>query len=223
MNYQLTNKKATSRTPQVVTLLLDDSGSMAEKNKCVQVTAAVQDVIIGLQVANQNASLSRFIVNLAKFGDDVTPLASAGAPEDINVDELTFVADSGTTEIAKGLEWAAQAVEAGLARARRAPNYDESAAPNPLVVLISDGANSGPDPAPAVSRLLAIPFQGGGIDFVTCGVELDSASEALMKQWASRSDLSVNISADKLREFIAAVGATVQRNETPKQLVQRVS
>jgi uncharacterized protein YegL len=217
----LTEKKATSSTPQVVTLIIDDSGSM-EGSKAHQATAAVQDMVITLQSGTLGASWARFVLNIARFGDGVTTLALAAMPSEIDVGSLSFEGRSGQTEMANALEWGAQAVQKALERCRReAPHYEEDKAPSPLCVFFSDGANTGRDVTAAAKMLKAIPFKGGAVDVVACGIEVDPSSFAVMQSIASRPDLAVNIDPASLGDFIAAVGATVVKGENPRVLTEK--
>ena len=49
MVFKKSEKRANARHPQVVTLVIDNSGSMAEEGKSQQVTEAVQDMVITMQ------------------------------------------------------------------------------------------------------------------------------------------------------------------------------
>ncbi|MGE5341799.1 MAG: vWA domain-containing protein [Candidatus Omnitrophota bacterium] len=214
-------KRATAFTPQVVTLIIDDSGSMSG-NKANQVTAAVQDMVITMQSANQGSSWSRFILNICKFGSNVTPIVMAAKPEEIDLSVLRFDGSSGLTEMHWALEWGRSALENSLNRCRNeAPNYDEVNTPSPLCVFFSDGANTGPDVRPAAQSLKTVYFKGGQIDVVACGIGMDSGSLIVMEQISSQPDLSVNIDPDTIADFIAAVGATAMKSENPRKLVER--
>jgi uncharacterized protein YegL len=223
MGFQkLTTKRATSLTPQVVTLIVDDSGSMSNDGKATQATEAMRDLLITMQAGSQGAGGFRFLLNVAKFGSNTTPLAEAARPEAIALDQLAFTGDSGGTEMVGALSWAAGAVKAALAECKRIPGYKEESSPNPLVFFFSDGKNeSGGDVRPAADALRKLPFAGGAVDVVAIGIGLDPADFPLMEQIASRPDLAVNIDPSQLAEFIADVGATVQKGESPSLLVDR--
>lgn len=217
----LTSKKATATTPQVVTLIIDDSGSMSG-NKSKQATDAAQDMVITMQSANQGSSWSRYLLNICKFGSGVTPLANAAKPEEIDLGILDFSGSSGTTHMYSALDWGADSLQESLNRCRNeAPNYDEVNTPSPLCVFFSDGANNGPDPAPAAQALKSIPFKGGSIDVVACGIGMSSEDFQIMGIIASHQDLVVNIDPEKLAEFIAEVGATAIKSESPVKLIEK--
>jgi uncharacterized protein YegL len=223
MGFQkLTAKKATSLTPQIVTLVVDDSGSMSNDGKATQATEAMRDLLITMQAGSQGATGFRFLLNVAKFGSMTTPLAEAARPEAISLDQLAFAGDSGGTDMVGALTWAAGAVNAALAECKRIPGYNEKAAPNPLVFFFSDGKNeSGGDVRPAADILRRLPFAGGAVDVVAIGVGMDASDFPVMEQIASRPDLAVNIDPSQLAEFIADVGATVQKGESPSLLVDK--
>lgn len=86
---KLTTKKATSLTPQVVTLIVDDSASMSG-TKADQVTKAIQDVVITIQASNLGSKGYRFLLNIAKCGSTVIPLAEAARPESVSLIQLIF-------------------------------------------------------------------------------------------------------------------------------------
>lgn len=216
----LTEKKATSHTPQVVVLLIDDSASMGSESKAEQVTAAVQDLIIQLQASTQGASGARFLLNLAKFGDTVTPLAVAAPPLEIDFNQMQFQATSGATEMPQALRWAAAALQQSLDAIRRLPRYAEAQAPNPLCIFFSDGANtSREDVTTAAQVLQSIPFHGGQVDVVACGIGMTAAAFAVMQQIASNPALAVNLDPQRLGHFIAEVGATVQNDRNAESLL----
>ena len=78
-----------STTPQIVTLIVDDSNSMRdlvnhEKSKALIATESIQDLITTTQSNTQGATGFRFLMNIAKFGDQVTAMAQAAAPEDVD-------------------------------------------------------------------------------------------------------------------------------------------
>ena len=144
---KLTTKKATSRSPQVVTLIIDDSGSMsaatAEGPKNEQATSATKQLVMTMQSWNQGSSGSRYILNIAKFGSSTIPIAEAAKPEAVSLNNLVFAADSGGTEMPEALNWASQALQKALAECKKIPGYAEEASPNPLVLFFSDGENTG--------------------------------------------------------------------------------
>src|SRR5277367_201490 len=132
------DKRANARHPQVVTLVIDDSGSMAEEGKCQQVTEAVQDMVITMQSLNMGTHGYRFLLNICKFGDGPNEVAVAATPGEVDVDALEFRGASGGTDMLLALQWADGALKKGLDRCRKTiPNYQEELAPNPLCVVIS--------------------------------------------------------------------------------------
>ena len=213
-------KKATSKTPQVAIIVIDDSGSM-EGDAARQASEGAQQLVMEMQANNLGAGGSRFILSLAKFGDTVAPICVAAKPDAVDMTALTFTGDSGTTEMAAALNWAADAVEQSLAVCRRIPGYSESASPSPIVVFFSDGANTGGDVTPAVTRLHAIPFQSGRVNVVAVGIGMAPTDFQIMKTIASDPDLARNINPAELQQFIAFAGATIIKGETPKTMVDQ--
>lgn len=123
---KLTNKKATSRSPQVVTLIVDDSGSMSGATpagpKNEQATSAAKQLVMTMQSWNQGSAGSRYILNIAKFGSSTIPIAEAAKPEAVSLNNLVFAADSGGTEMPEALSWASQALQKALAECKRVSN-----------------------------------------------------------------------------------------------------
>ena len=225
---KLTNKRATSLTPQVVTMIVDDSGSMSSSTtagpKNEQATSATKQLVMTMQSWNQGrtqATGSRYILNIAKFGSSTTSIAEAAKPEGVSLHDLVFAADSGGTEMPEALTWASQAVQKALAECRKIPGYTEEASPNPLVLFFSDGENTGGDVGPAAKALKAIPFVGGSVDVVAIGIGMDQKDFPIMEGIASRPELAVNIDPAEVAEFIAEVGATLQRGESPETLIKK--
>ena len=143
MGFQKTGEFANSNTPQIVTLIVDDSESMTwDHDKCGQATAAVQDLIIQLQSQNLGAGSFRYLLNICKFGDIVQPIAESAAPAEVDVNRVVFRGELGTTEMAAALNWASTAIAKSLVRLRANPNYNEQNAPRPLVFFFSDGVNT---------------------------------------------------------------------------------
>jgi uncharacterized protein YegL len=213
-------KKATALTPQVVTLIIDDSNSM-EGTKAKAVTEAVQDFVLTLHQNTQDSMGFRYLVNIAKFGDSPIPLIQAKAPLEIEVPGvLTFSGDSGYTDMPLALNWTKEAVEAALGRCRAITGYSEQSSPNPLCVFFSDGENTGGDVAAPARALRSVNFNGGQVDVVACGIELQPKDEQTMRAIASDPNLFINISFDKLVTFIADIGKTRTINATAEQLTR---
>jgi uncharacterized protein YegL len=217
---KLTANRATSLTPQVVTLIVDDSGSMRGA-KATQATDAMKDLVTTMQSGNQGASGFRFLLNVAKFGTATTPLAEAVPPDAISLASMSFSGTSGNTEMAIALGWGAEAVKKGLEQCRRINGYREAEAPSPLVVFFSDGGNTGGDVNANAAALRNISFAGGQVDVVAVGIGMEQKDFPIMERVASRPDLAVNIDPSQLSEFIATVGATVLRGEGADDLVAK--
>ena len=217
---KLTTKKATALSPQIVTMIVDDSGSMSGA-KADEVTKAMQDLVTTMQASNQGSTGYRFLLNIAKFGSSTIPLAEAARPETVAMDQLVFTGDSGGTEMPEALTWASEALKKALAECKNIANYAEEGSPNPLVVFFSDGANTGGDVGAPAQALKSIPFTGGPIDVVAVGIGMDQKDFPVMEQIASRADLAVNIDPSQLAEFLADVGATVLRSESPRALIDK--
>lgn len=203
-------KKANSESPQIVTLVVDDSGSMSADSKCAQATEALRQMVMEIQGNNMGAGGYRYLVNIAKFGDEVTPIAECAAPNTIDLNSLQFTADSGGTEMAPALEWAAAVTDRSLTKLRALPKFREEAAPNPIVVFFSDGENTGPDVTSPAQKLRSLKLVGGNVDVVACGIGMtQEAFENVMKVIASKEELAVNIDPSELGNFIAEVRKTV--------------
>ena len=212
-------KKATSLTPQVVTLVIDDSGSMRDQDKCKIVTAGIQDLVIDLQAMNQGGRGTRFVVSIAKFGTGVDPLYEATFPHEINLERLKFDASSGGTQMNLALEWAARATVAAIRRCHETPGYDEARSPNPLVVILSDG-QTGEDVSANAGILKSLPFTDGRVDVVAVGIAMEAADFPVMSKIASADDLSGNIPVTELSRFLAQVSQTLVSGAAPEDILR---
>ncbi|HUP61236.1 MAG TPA: vWA domain-containing protein [Thermoanaerobaculia bacterium] len=219
---RVTTKKANSESPQIVTLIVDDSGSMSDASKCQQATAAIQQLVMEIQAGNLGSGGYRYLVNIAKFGDSVTILAECAPPDSIDINTLQFTADSGGTTMVSALEWATVATDKSIRQIRAIPRFKEEAAPNPIVVFFSDGENTGPDVTSAAAKLKNLKMVGGPVDVVACGIGMSQAAfDHVMKVIASREDLAVNINPAQLGDFIAEVKKTVVQGGSPDVIVDK--
>lgn len=200
--------KANALHPQIIVFVVDDSGSM-QGQKSKTATEAAQDSIITLQSQNLQSHRFRFLLSVAKFGDGVTPLEVAKKPGDVNLQNLVFDGSSGQTNIPASLQWAKHAVEESLQTCRVLPDYDEAQSPNPLVVIMTDGENTGSDVGAPAQALRSVPFKGGQVDVVVCGVGLEPKDLATAQKIASDPALAANIRSDEIAKFFAAVTVTV--------------
>lgn len=216
---RLTEKKATARTPQVVTIVIDDSGSMSENQKCSRASEGAVTLVRSLQTANQGSSGTRFIVSIAKFGSSVSPMATAERPEDVPLTSLVFTGDSGGTEMVSALEWAAQATQSAIKKAEATSGFLAENTPNPVVYFLSDGANTGGDISAATAALKATALGGTALNVVAVGIGMLPTEFPVMQQIATTPDLAANINPVDLADFLAGVGATLQRGESPKDLL----
>lgn len=224
----LTGKKATARTPQIVTLIVDDSNSMQGlaqegKSKAQVATESIRHLVITMQSHNLGTTGFRFLMNIAKFGDQVIPLAEAQKPEELDLTQLVFRGDSGWTVMAEALEWAHGAVEKALGVCRKLRSYDEAKSPPPLVVFFSDGENTGPAIETAAGKLRSITFKDGWIDVVACGIGMQQKHLQILQTIASKSEFAANIDPSRLEKFIAAVGATVMHDDKRRNLDDFIS
>ena len=213
----LTSKRATPITPQIVTIVVDDSGSM-QGDKARQASAGMRDLVISMQSGNQSSHGFRFLINLAKFGTETIEIARAVPPEDITLDKLQFDGSSGGTEMVHALIWAREALSAAIAKCQQIPGYVEQRAPTPLVVFLSDGADQGADIHAAANALRAVTFAGVNVDVVAVGIGTEPRDFSIMERIASRSSLAANINPEELSQFLATVGATVEKLELRSQL-----
>ena len=215
-------REASSTHPQIVVLLIDNSGSMAEGGKCEQVTEAVQDIVTTMQSLNLGGSGYRFLLNICAFGDEVRPLATAASPREIDIDSLVFLGDDGATNMDVALQWALGALQKSFERCRtEIVRYQEALAPNPLCVVLSDGENTGPDIAAASKALHSTVWQTGHIDVVAVGVGMEDQHFETMKAIASKPDMAVQINAEGIADFLSKVGSTLVDSQPVAQIVAK--
>jgi uncharacterized protein YegL len=222
MGFQKAERRATANTPQIVTFIIDDSGSM-KGNKARQVTEEAKNALTSMQASNLGSSGSRFIVNICKFGDVPRAIAVASAPADVQIPQLVFDGDSGKTDMPIALRWAREALQKSLERCKANPNYREQDAPNPLCIFLSDGENTGGDVTTDAISLRSVPFHGGNVDVVAVGVEMQDSHFEVMKAIASRPEYAVRISDDEVANFLAAVDATIVDGKSLGELIERFS
>ena len=221
MGFQKGEKRANSHHPQCVTLVIDDSGSMEEQDKCKQVTEAVRNLVITVQSLSQGSRGYRYLLNICKFGDSPIELAVAQTPPEVDLDALQFMADSGGTDMLPALQWAEAALKKSLERCRSIPNYREKLAPNPLCIFLSDGECTGKDPRPAAEALRAIKFEGGEVDVVAVGVGMLDEHFEMMKAIASRPGYAVRIDSGEVADFLGDVQQTVLENKEVARLAMK--
>ena len=214
----LTNKKATATTPHLVTIIVDDSNSMqgllqSGKSKSQVATDSINELVMTTQAYSLGTTGFRFLWNIVKFGDQVTPIAEAQTPRNVNLKQLVFRGDSGWTVMAPALEWAAGALEKAIAVCRKLPVFDESNSPPPIVIFMSDGDNTGPDVRDAARKLRSIQFGGGPVTVIACGIGMHEEHLEILRSIASSPEFAMNINPSLLPDFIAAVGATFIRRD----------
>lgn len=220
--FEKDSKVASSTHPQIVVLLIDNSGSMAEGGKCEQVTEAVQDIVTSMQSLSLGGSGYRFLMNICAFGDTTRPLAWAAAPREIDIDSLVFLGDDGATNMHLALQWAMAALQRSIERCRtEIPRYQEDLAPNPLCVFLSDGENTGPDIAAAASALHSTVWKTGRIDVFAVGVGMEEQHFETMKGIASQPEMAVQIDAQGIADFLSNVGSTLVENRPVEQIAKK--
>jgi hypothetical protein len=221
MAFKKSEKRANAYKPQCVTLIIDNSNSMAEKGKAEQVTSAVQDMVITMQSMNIGTKGFRFLLNLCSFGDSCHALAVAATPSEVDVDKLVFRGDAGGTEIAPALEWAAGGVKKALERCRKISNYQEEQAPNPICVFLSDAENTGGDVTAAANALRSIPFKNGCVDVFAVGVGMQDEHFKTMTAIASRPEYAIRIDPEGIAEFLAEVHGTLVESSDVARLAAK--
>jgi uncharacterized protein YegL len=215
-------KIASSVHPQIVVLLIDNSGSMAEDGKCEQVTEAVQDMVMTMQSMNLGSSGYRFLLNICAFGDAPRALALAASPKEIDVDSLAFLGDDGATNMHLALAWAKDALQKSLDRCRtEIPRFQEENAPNPLCVMLSDGQNTGLDVTAAAKALQDIAVKNGIVEVVAVGVGMEDQHFEVMKSIATGDDHALQIDPGGIADFLSNVGSTIVDSKPVSQLTAK--
>jgi hypothetical protein len=204
--------KATAFTPQILILLIDDSGSMGEpagggQTKAEAATSACRALLKSLRRANHGSAASRYYVSLARFGNECIPFCELESPDSIDEESILFRADLGTTDMEVALKWARAQLEGSLEFLRNAIlAFEESMCPTPLLIFISDGENTGRDVQSISRAIRELGFQSGPIDVVACGIAMKPESFRTMTGIASQPDFAVNIESSQLAQFIADAG-----------------
>jgi len=218
----LTKKEATATTPQIVTLVVDDSGSM-QGQKAKDATTSMQDLAMSIQSGNLGTHGFRFLLNILKFGDNAVDLYVAAHPDKADLNNIIFRGDSGGTNMPGALHRSAQVTIEALNACRRIEYIKEQDSPPPVCIFFSDGENmvgSLADVESAAAELKSIAHKGGSIDVVAVGIGMKPEHFPVMQKIASRPELAVNIDPLKLAEFIAKAGQTIFENGTADQIAR---
>jgi esterase/lipase superfamily enzyme/uncharacterized protein YegL len=220
-----TNKKATARTPQVVTLVIDNGRTMQEvvrgnMSKAEVVTESIRDLVITTQALSQGSRGFRYLLNIAKFGDGVMSLAEAENPENVNLGQLVVRGDSNSTNMESALDWAYETMQLALDKCRAIPAYDALSSPEPLVIVLSDGENIGAEIEEGAQKLRSIEFQGGTINVVACGIDVKHENSDALESVTSDPKSGTNFGPLQLAELIAKVGATMRGPFKDRALAQ---
>jgi hypothetical protein len=221
VTFKKSDKRANALHPQCVTIVVDDSGSMAEEGKCQQVTEAIQDMVITMQSLNMGSHGYRYLLNICKFGDSPTELAVAKSPHEVDVDKLEFDGSSGGTDMLPALQWAEVALKKSLERCRSIPNFQEELAPNPICVFMSDGESTGEDPASAAKALRTIAIKNGEVDVLAVGVGMLDEHFEVMKSIASQPEYAVRIGPEGVADFLGEVAGTALEGGTVADLAAK--
>jgi len=222
MAFRKTEKRATANTTQIVTFIVDDSGSM-QGTKSAQVTEQLTNSVTTMQSYNLGSSGARFLLNICKFGDAPTEIALAAEPSSVILDHMIFTGASGRTDMPLALRWAAGAVTKSLDSCRTKSNYREDETPNPLVIFLSDGENTGSDVVADAHALRSISFKGGRIEVVAVGVGMKDEHFQVMKEIASEPEYAVNINDGDVASFLADVGATIVEGRSLATFIEKYS
>src|SRR4051794_16555841 len=100
--------KATATTPQIVVIVMDDSGSMKEAipghgTKADVASEGIKQLVMEMQATNLGSSASRYYLSLLKFGDAPTVIAEFEKPAAVRLSSISFTGQSGGTDMKKAL------------------------------------------------------------------------------------------------------------------------
>jgi RHS repeat-associated protein len=190
-------------TPLDVMLALDVSPSMLDEGKIQAVNAASASFIDDLNLGVDKAGSVLFMGTITEFQG------------------LSTSASSLKANIAAGVQGAIDACGGFCAGGTNIPAaldaaIDELTGPhhhpgsNQLVILVSDGGNTGADPAPQIARLRAL-----GVRAVTIGVGENIDFQLLQKIASAPSDYFYAPSAPDLAWVYSAMSGDVCRNQPP--------
>jgi uncharacterized protein YegL len=212
--------------PQLVCVLADNSGSMAEQ-KAQAATEGIREMIMECQSRGPGGpERSYFKLLLIRFGDEavIDPLCDMMPVRMIDPDMVEIDGRGGETDITGALELALIRLRLYMQGLERHPERAEH--PLPLVLLFSDGEhNLGSVPQPVADEIKRLNLDGDPVVIAVAGVSVGKArpDEKTLRAIAS-ADCYVHVTnTQALATFISSVGSSgVSRAWDVAQVIKQI-
>ena len=197
--------------PQLVCILADNSGSMAEE-KARAATEGIREMIMECQSRGPGGpDRSYFKLLLIRFGDEavIDPLCDMTPIRMIDPDQVEIDGRGGETDITGALELLLIRLIPYMQRLQQHPERAEH--PLPLVLLFSDGEhNLGSGPQPVAAEIKSLNLDGDPVVIAVAGVSVGETrpDEKTLREIAS-PDCYVHITnTQSLTAFISSIGSS---------------
>ena len=219
-------RQARQSRPQLVCVLADNSGSMAQQ-KAQAATEGIREMIMECQSRGPGGpDRSYFKLLLIRFGEEavIDALCDMMPIRMIDPDCVEIDGRGGDTDITGALELALIRLRLYMQGLQRHPERAEH--PLPLVLLFSDGEhNLGSGPQPVAAEIRSLNLDGDPVVIAVAGVSVGNTSpdEKTLREIAS-PDCYVHITnTQALTAFISSVGSSgVSRARDVAEVIKHI-
>jgi uncharacterized protein YegL len=204
-------RQARQSRPQLVCVLADNSGSMAQE-KAQAATEGIREMIMECQSRGPGGpERSYFKLLLIRFGEEavIDPICDMAPVRTIDPDLVEIDGCGGNTDITGALELALIRLRLYMQGLQHHPERAEH--PLPLVLLFSDGQhNLGSGPQPAAEAIKSLNLDGEPVVIAVAGVSVGKGrpDERTLRQIASPGCYVHITDAPALTAFISSVGSS---------------
>jgi uncharacterized protein YegL len=219
-------RQARQSRPQLVCVLADNSGSMAQQ-KAQAATEGIREMIMECQSRGPGGpDRSYFKLLLIRFDDEavIDPLCDMAPIRMIDPDYVTIDGRGGDTDITGALELALIRLRVYMKGLRQHPEREEH--PLPLVLLFSDGEhNVGSGPRPVVDEIKSLNLDGDPVVIAVAGVSVGKMrlDEKTLRAIASPDCYAHITDAQALTTFISSVGSSgASRARDVAEVIKRI-
>jgi uncharacterized protein YegL len=168
---------------------------------------ALEEAILNLQLFNANASKTRYLVSIIRFGANAKTIAGPCKPGEITSSEICKMLDAseGNTNMADGLREAKKVVEVSLKTIADDHTVSQERCPGPLVLMLTDGVFTGENPIAAAQELHAVRTPAEPVSVYVGGVDFPPEAEEGMYAVATSGHFMRLVPADIPAFFAEAV------------------
>jgi uncharacterized protein YegL len=207
-------RQARQSRPQLVCLIVDDSGSMSGQ-KAQAASEGIQEMILECKARGpKGEDKSYFKVLLITFGTNaqihsVCDMKPVRKILDSELKNIRVFGSSGGTNITQALELAYDRISVYMKQLEQ--HAERKQHPLPLVILFSDGEhNEGNPPQDIANRLRRLCLDGEPVVIACAGISIGEGvpDEATLKQIASQGCYVHVTKLEDLKRFISTVGSS---------------